>query len=191
MTSVRRGPRGVTDSVRIGFGKHEAQILANLLRELVELLYDGMPPRTTSSPDDPLAELINSGGPTAAPEDPVLARLLPDAYSDDPTASAEFRRLTERAMRDTKAGDARHVLEVVETAIANDSEEIVVAGADFPRWLKTLNDLRLALGTRLEVTQDDQDFWLALPDDDPRRITYGVYDWLGYLQASLLAHRRP
>ena len=36
------------------------------------------------------------------PDDPALARLLPDAYADDDEASAEFRRFTERTLRETK-----------------------------------------------------------------------------------------
>ena len=52
-----------------------------------------------------------------------------------------------------------------------------------------MNDLRLALGTRLEVTEDleaEMAVVDALPDGDPRLLLYEIYDWLGSLQATLL-----
>ncbi len=55
-------------------------------------------------------------------------------------------------------------------------------------WLGTLNDLRLVLGTRLEVTEDTP---LELPDDDPRAQALLVYGWLGWLQESLLSCISP
>src|SRR5262249_12141549 len=80
-------------TVVVSFAEHEADILANLLRNLVELLYDGMPPRTTDASDPLDALLLDSDGPTSPPEDVVLQRLLPDAYNEDDMASAEFRRV--------------------------------------------------------------------------------------------------
>jgi hypothetical protein len=55
-------------------------------------------------------------------------------------------------------------------------------------WLGTLNDLRLVLGTRLEVTEDTE---LEVPDDDPHAQALLVYGWLGWLQESLLSCVEP
>jgi hypothetical protein len=53
-------------------------------------------------------------------------------------------------------------------------------------WLKTFTDLRLALATRLEVEQDDEEFWARLPDDDPRSQAHDIYEWIGALQETLV-----
>jgi hypothetical protein len=66
------------------------------------------------------------------------------------------------------------------------AEGIEISPDDQLAWLRAINDLRLALGTRLGVEQDDYEVWEKLSDDDPRRITYDLYDWLGYLQSALL-----
>jgi hypothetical protein len=175
-------------TVIISFAEHEADILANLLRNLVELLYDGMPPRATAT-GDPLADLLDNDGPTSPPEDIVLQRLLPDAYKEDDHAAAEFRRFTERGLRDTKAGDAKRVLAALEESSAID-DGITLEADDQLAWLRALNDLRLAIGTRLDIKEDDYGVWEQLPDDDPRRLTYDLYDWLGYLQSALLHNMR-
>jgi hypothetical protein len=51
-------------------------------------------------------------------------------------------------------------------------------------WLSALNDVRLALGTTLGVSEDMPD---DLPDDDPRAPHLGVYHWLTWMQESLVA----
>jgi Domain of unknown function (DUF2017) len=171
-------------TVIVSFAEHEADILANLLRNLVELLYDGMPPRVSES-SDPLAELLDNDGPTSPPEDVVLQRLLPDAYKTDDQAAAEFRRFTERGLRAGKAADAKRVLTALEES-PSVTGGITLESDDQLAWLRALNDLRLAIGTRLGIEQDDYAVWENLPADDPRRLTYDLYDWLGYLQSALL-----
>jgi hypothetical protein len=175
-------------TIVVSFADHEAEILANLLRNLVELLYDGMPPRASVG-NDPLAELLDNDGPTSPPEDEVLQRLLPNAYSEDDHSAAEFRRFTERGLRDGKISDAKRVLTALEEA-ESPSDGITVEGDDQVAWLRALNDLRLAFGARLGIEQDDYEMWENLPDEDPRRLTYDLYDWLGYLQSALLHNMR-
>ena len=53
-------------------------------------------------------------------------------------------------------------------------------------WLRSFTDLRLALATRLEVEADDDERWAALPDDDPRSQAHDIYQWVGYLQETLV-----
>jgi hypothetical protein len=176
-------------TVIVSFAEHEADILANLLRNLVELLYDGMPPRASES-SDPLAALLDNDGPTSPPEDVVLQRLLPDAYSEDDQAAAEFRRFTERGLRDGKVSDAKRVLAALEESSAV-GDGVTLQPDDQLSWLRALNDLRLAIGTRLDIKEeDDYGTWEKLPDDDPRRLTFDLYDWLGYLQSALLHNMR-
>jgi hypothetical protein len=174
-------------TVVVSFAEHEADILANLLRNLVELLYDGLPPRSAES-SDPLAALLESDGPTTPPEDVVLQRLLPDAYKQDDLASSEFRRFTERGLREGKVTDAKRVLSALEESGA---DEIALEPDEQLSWLRAINDLRLAIGTRLDIKdEDDYSTWEKLPDEDPRRLTYDLYDWLGYLQSALLHNMR-
>ena len=52
--------------------------------------------------------------------------------------------------------------------------------------IATFTDLRLALATRLGVEEGDEDYWFALPEDDPRSQAYDIYHWLGLLQETLV-----
>ena len=58
--------------------------------------------------------------------------------------------------------------------------------ADAQSWLRSFTDVRLALATRLGVEEDDEDYWLELPDDDPRSQAHDIYHWVGYLQETLV-----
>ena len=62
----------------------------------------------------------------------------------------------------------------------------MVDGDDIRPWIGFLNDTRLAIGTRLEITDDAHEWLESLPDDDPRAGLYQVYDWLTFLQESLV-----
>jgi hypothetical protein len=116
----------------------------------------------------------------------VLRRLFPDAYDETPAAS-DFRRYTERGLRDLKRRNLLVVLTDLDRAEPRprDGRRVVrVAAADVESWLRALTDLRLALGTRLGVEQDVEPVFDD--EEDPRRYVYGVYEWLGWLQDSLV-----
>ncbi|WP_278259827.1 DUF2017 family protein [Nocardioides convexus] len=53
-------------------------------------------------------------------------------------------------------------------------------------WLRALTDLRLALGTRLGVEEGDEEYWYALPDEDPRAQAHHIFEWLAFLQETLV-----
>ena len=111
------------------------------------------------------------------PGDPAVARLLPSAYPDDEEAAAEFRRFTADDLTARKLANARRVLDDVAGPTA---ERLDAAGQQ--SWLRTLTDLRLVLGSRLGVTADG-----PAPSDDPHVVVmHDVFDWLGYLQESLV-----
>jgi len=116
------------------------------------------------------------------PDDPVLARLLPDAYSDNPEASDEFRRYTEPGLRSGKAAAARTVLATLPAS----GGRVRLTEPEAQAWLRALNDVRLALGTRLGVTDDFDEQVADMAPDDPRSPYVGVYQWLAYLQESLV-----
>ena len=125
--------------------------------------------------------------------------MLPDAYGPggetseqfesqeveeaDERNSAEFRRLTERDLRTGKMADAEALLEGVPDA----GGRVVLDEEQAQQWLRTVNDVRLAMGTRLGVTEDAPEEFDRLPADDPRSAAYEVYVWLSILQESLLS----
>jgi Domain of unknown function (DUF2017). len=148
---------------------------------LVSQILDLVQPGETG--EDPLERALGIGsltGSTGAPADPVLARLFPSAYGDDEEASAEFRRYTEATLRDGKRADA-------ETLLATSMPgHIQLTAEQAQAWLRTLNDVRLALGIRLEVTEEAQMEIEKMGEDDPRYPAFVTYDWLTYLQDSLV-----
>ncbi|GGL35730.1 DUF2017 domain-containing protein [Planomonospora parontospora] len=147
-----------------------------VLRSLVSQVLDLVEPGATG--DDPLERALGIGSPEE-PTDPVLARLFPSAYADD-DLSAEFRRYTEATLRDGKRSDARTMLETAAPG------RVELTAEQAQAWMRALNDVRLALGTRLEVTEEVHDEIAGMGEDDPRYPAYVTYDWLTYLQDSLV-----
>jgi hypothetical protein len=183
--STRDG--GVT--VRLSGG--EATLLRTLVVPVMELLNDperpSPPPAPSEPADDVFAELERqfSQPDEPAPElpvDPVVARLLPDAYQDDPEKAGEFRKYTESSLREAKKYFAQTLLETLPPSGGK-----VRLTADQARdWLRALNDIRLMFGVRLEVTEDFEGQLAALDPKDPRIAAFEVYGWLGAVQESLV-----
>ncbi|MFJ5993561.1 DUF2017 domain-containing protein [Streptomyces sp. NPDC092370] len=177
----------------------EISIIRSLAVQLLELIGPG-PAEDVSG--DPLAELF-AEGPSEPPADPVLRRLFPDAYGDPDGApqapeaeeqraySAEFRRYTENDLRAGKRDNALVVirsLDALSSASAGEGGAVLkLSPAQSQQWLGALNDLRLAIGSRLEITDDeDTELLYRLPDDDPRKPMVMAYLWLGGLQETLV-----
>lgn len=173
------------------FPVFEADLLRSLAAQLVELLHNES--AIVATDRDPLEELLDFSGPTAEPEDPVLLRLFPNAYRGDDEAAGEFRRFTEGALRDGKARAAATIIDVLDEAglPPEPTDEDLTIDVELDQetaltWMRAFTDLRLALGTRLEVEEGDEDYWAALPDDDPRGQAHHIYEWLGFLQETLV-----
>jgi len=163
----------------------EASLLRNLVGQVMTLVEPEPAAGAPPGPPDELAELeamLYPPGAAQAPDDPVLARLLPDAYSDDPEAAGEFRRYTEPALRSAKYEVAQQLLDTLPEA----GGRIQLTGEQALAWLKALNDVRLALGVRLGVTEEFEEQWGRLKPDDPQWAAYEVYAWLGAVQESLV-----
>jgi hypothetical protein len=157
----------------------EAALLAALAEDLLGLLGE-----REQADEDPLAAMVGlSSGPLPPPDDPALARLLPDAYADDDHAAAEFRRFTERDLREGKRANAGTVLATL-APLLGQGGRLALDRDQVDGWLGALNDLRLVLGTRLDVTEETE---LDVPEDDPHAQALLVYGWLGWLQESLLS----
>ncbi|MEU9605240.1 DUF2017 domain-containing protein [Streptomyces sp. NPDC048057] len=185
----------------------EVSILRSLAVQLMELIGPGDEP---VEGEDPLAALF-AEGPSEAPSDPALARLFPDAYRGPSTesgskseaeeeelraASAEFRRFTENDLRTGKRQNAFAMVRALDSlAGAGEAGAVLELTPDDARcWLGTLNDLRLTIGTRLEIAEDDEGGaggdptggLYQLPDSDPRKPMVMAYLWLGVLQETLV-----
>ena len=103
-------------------------------------------------------------------EDPSLRRLFPVAYPDDPLREEEYRSLVRRGLSDGRLRSLE-TMERTLDATRLDEEQLLA-------WLGAMNDLRLVLGTRLDVTEDMED----VPDDDPRAPAFALYYFLGWLE---------
>ncbi|MET8060329.1 DUF2017 domain-containing protein [Streptomyces microflavus] len=184
----------------------EISILRSLAVQLLELIGPG---DTPADGEDPLAALF-AEGPSKPPSDPALARLFPDAYGgpDELTESdgkseeelrelsAEFRRFTENDLRSRKREDALAVVRTLDAlSPAGGGGAVLTLTADGCRsWLGSLNDLRLTIGTRLEVSDEDEGedgSLYRLPDSDPRKPMVMAYLWLGALQETLVESLMP
>lgn len=175
----RKGARVVA-----GFERQEAEVLRGLVGQIEHLLTA----RAEATPQDELAELTGiKTGPSAAPDDPVLARLLPDfhrldgegARERDGDSAAALRSLHEPELIDAKLGVATVVLET----LAPGGGEVRLSLEQADAWVSAVNDVRLALGTALDVSEDMPE---ELPDSDPRAPHLGVYHWLTFVQESLV-----
>lgn len=178
MAAFRRARRG---GIAMSFGADDERWLRHVLGEMLELLGPG---EAAEGPgDDPLAAVVGIGTATSAPEDPALARLFPDGYTDDPEASADFRRYTEPGLRATKRESLRTALDTLAPA------KVVLDEQQAQAWLRALNDTRLVLGERLGVSEDWDEMVESLAEqdpDDPRLALFWVYDRLTFLQETLV-----
>lgn len=178
------------DGVIATFSGFEADLLRSLASQLVELLRNETAAPTAS--EDPLEDLLDFSGPTTEPEDPVLARLFPTAYPDDEEAAGEFRRFTEGALRDGKARNAVLIIDQLEEAgLPTELEDglwidVELDHGDAEAWLRSFTDVRLALASRLGIEEGDEDYWRSLPEEDPRTHVHDIYEWVGYLQETLV-----
>jgi Domain of unknown function (DUF2017) len=77
-------------------------------------------------------------------DDPSAARLFPPAYQDDPERNAEYEAL----VRDDLMAERLSSLQVMEETL----DASTLTEDQMAHWLGSLNNLRLVLGTRLEVT---------------------------------------
>lgn len=199
MSVIKRGDDGDIHAI---FTSQEAHVLINLTEQIIELLGEsaGGFHLGDGVDIDPFHQLVGISTSDSPPEDPVLRRLLPNAYKDD-DESAEFRRYTEDGLRQKKRA---HAMTIYEALIPQDEDwnadqpldrgsiEVTILESETMAWLGGFNDLRLALAVRLGISEvastsenAHQRFEL-MKEDDPMQAVYAVYNWLGVLQQSLL-----
>ena len=173
--------RTATGRVVLRVDQVERGLLMSVARQVMDLVQ----PAEASPDQDPLAAQLGwVDGDVGISDDPAVARLLPDAY-DDPDDAREFRRFTENDLRQSKMQHAMTVVEEIERS----GEKVAVTSTD--SWLGLLNDARIAIGTRIQISEDNHEELAGLPDDDPRSGLFHVYDWLTFLQESLVRCMDP
>ena len=132
-----------------------------------------------------LSVVLEGGVPEHGAEDPIRSRLFPRAYIDptEDRAEATFQSMVHDDLVREKS-EALAVLVGGLEAVADQAGrvELTLDRAGVEQWVGALNDLRLALGTALGVTDDDPDD----PDDDPRSGGLAVYHWLTSLQGEMI-----
>jgi hypothetical protein len=189
-----RAARGGGASAR--FAMAEAMLLRGLVGQVAELIGEGLP--QDGAAGGGVADGGAASGGVALPEgfeamlglsdserlpdDPVLARLLPDAYPEDPVAAGEFRRYTEISVRSGKMAAARTVL----ATLPEDGGRVKLSVEEAQAWLRSINDVRLALGVRLEITDDRDEMLSRVAAGGPDAAGLWVYDWLTLLQETLV-----
>ncbi|WP_104526278.1 DUF2017 family protein [Blastococcus atacamensis] len=111
--------------------------------------------------------------------DPVLDRLFPPGHRSDREMAEDYRELTEESLRGGKADD----LATVRATLPADGGEVRLDLDQAGAWLRTSNDLRLALGTRLDITEDSEPPEEIADETDHQ---LAVYYWLTAVQGSLV-----
>lgn len=174
--------------LRSALAVHEVALITTLVRSLVGMLDE----RESSSPPDELEEITGiKTGSAGPPENATLRRLLPDFYSGDDSGdddrstgdadglNAALRSIHEPEIVDAKRAAAQQVLDTVPAA----GGRVELTEDEANAWIAAVNDLRLALGTMLEIGPDGPG---RLPADDPLAAHVDVYQWLTVLQELLV-----
>ena len=166
MNGWKKAGRGAKVRLVASLEAQEAAVLRGLVAEVRQMLAG----RVEQNPADELAAITGiRTGPSTRPDDRVLARLLPDFTTEDELIEAK---------------DAAAALVLDTLPDTGGRIELTVEQADV--WLAALNDVRLALGTALDVSEDMPD---ELDPDDPRASHLGVYQWLTFVQDALVQSR--
>ncbi len=171
---------------RSALAAHEAALLQSLVTSMVEMLDD----RESDSPTDELEELTGMRtGSSQPPEDETMRRLLPDFYrasTDHPAGSATAESLNSalRSLHEPEIIEAkRQAAQRLLATLPSEGGKFELNEDDAHCWVASVNDVRLALGTMLEIGSDGPD---RLSPEHPMAGHLDVYQWLTVLQEYLV-----
>ncbi len=162
------------------FDAVEASVLADLVDQIRSMLAD----RRAQAPQDPLATLTGIAvAPSTPPTDAAVARLLPDYHRDDDELAAALRMLHEPELISAKDAAAVVMLD----SLPRGGGTVRLDASTAQSWASALNDVRLALGVRLDVISDDDEPSAAsAAPGSPELAMYTTYRWLSMVQDSLV-----
>lgn len=164
-------------------------MLKNLVGSMISMLDE----RESSSPPDELEQITGiKTGNADRPDNATLQRLLPDFSKPDDAATlgdgapastdgmnAALRSLREPEIIEAKRVAAQQLLDTVPDV--GGKFELTEDAAN--AWIAAVNDVRLALGTMLDIRPDGPE---RLADDHPLAPHLDVYQWLTVLQEYLV-----
>lgn len=157
--------RRAGDGIRATFRSVEVDVLRSLHGQLVDTLRRG------------------------DPDDPVIRRLFPPPVLGDPDAAQQVRDRFGADLLASRLTSLDTIIALLDRGTPHrgglrvdlvDDEPLLVLGV--------LNDVRLAIGARIDVEALDRD---AVGDDDPVAYLLAVMDHLGLWQEQLLAVLDP
>lgn len=161
------------------FEKAELDLIRDLAEDVVALLES-----PAAEGNDPLEALVGIVENPSVPEDPAVARVLP-AGSSDPEAALEYRRYTEQDLRAAKVANLRLLAFDIEAG------DIMLNDEHAHSWASALNDIRLVLGSRLDITDEERanrvhrlTDWSKVENDDEYLAV--VYNFVTWVQDSLM-----
>ncbi|MBK5289903.1 MAG: DUF2017 family protein [Acidimicrobiia bacterium] len=163
MSGFKSTKRGVVVTLESG----EVELLENLVGQVRAVLTGGVPEHGS---------------------DPVRDRLFPRAYVDptEDRAERDFQSVVHEDLVLAKSAAIEALVAGLDGGrTKRGTTEVTLDREGMEQWLAALNDVRLAFGAALGITED-RDPFEELPDDDPRAGGLAVLDWLGYLQSELL-----
>lgn len=171
----------IDSGLLLELNEDEVPVLRRAAMDVFEIITDRV---SSAGSDDPLAQMVGISTHDQLPDDPILARLFPNAY-DDEQLSSEFRRYTETSLHEKKEQTITNLLSAlpVEGAV---SIELDRGGID--QWMRAINDLRLALGVVLDIDHNSDERFAEIDEADPIFFTLQVFYWLGWLQENLIEH---
>ncbi len=103
----------------------------------------------------------------------MVQRLFPTAYPDDPEKEAGYQILARSELIDTR----HSAIDTVRASV----KEVEVDGETLDAWMRVVNDLRLVIGTHLDLSEDEG--WEPPPGQEA---SHAVYRWLSYLLQAIV-----
>ncbi len=176
--------------------QEERELLERLFGDVARLLVGEEEPSATP---DWVAELglgdlalhgVGSQEALALPQDPAVARLLPDGRRGDPVGSAEFRRFTEHGLRNRKRAGLATAQQALASWAANPGAKQHLTLDQARAWTTALTDVRLVLAERMGIRTDEDAQALHERQDEadvmePASWLAAVYDFTTWIQESL------
>ncbi len=155
-----------------------------MIADLVDQVRQLLAGRRAESGADPLARITGMNlAPSTQPRDPALVRLLPNFSADDPELSAALRTLREPDVIEMKDSAAVALLDSLPRGGGSVHLDEQVAQA----WVSAINDVRLAIGVRLNITDDEYEGPSGLDPSGDEMAIFATYRWLSAVQDSLVS----